>query len=320
MRNILVSGSSGIIGYGIVRSLRKSGMNLNLIGTTIYEDSVAQGFCDIFELAPKTSDPGYIAWLTQLIARHNIDLIIPGIEADMYTWMEHKAEIENSGVRIVLNNVGLIACCSDKWKFYEELKRINSRYAIETSLNTDFNALAVNFGLPFLLKPRSGHGSKGIVRVENFDMFMRHQKNIGEVLMVQPIVGNENEEFTTSAFCDGKGGYFAHMTLKRKLSSQGYTEKAEVVDLPGIIDLLDFLCNHFKPEGPTNFQMRKETGGLKLLEINPRISSSTSIRTAFGYNEAGMAVEYYLDNKKPEQPKIKRGWAVRYTDDFIFYQ
>jgi carbamoyl-phosphate synthase large subunit len=66
--------------------------------------------------------------------------------------------------------------------------------------------------------------------------------------------------------------------------------------------------------------MRKETGGLKLLEINPRISSSTSIRTAFGYNEAGMAVDYYLDNKKPKQPKIKRGWAVRYTDDFIFYQ
>ena len=52
MWNILVSGASGIVGYGILRSLKKSGKELRLIGTTIYNDSVAQGFCDIFEQAP----------------------------------------------------------------------------------------------------------------------------------------------------------------------------------------------------------------------------------------------------------------------------
>ena len=54
MKNILVSGASGIVGYGILRSLKKSGKDLRLIGTTIYDDSVAQGFCDIFEQAPLT--------------------------------------------------------------------------------------------------------------------------------------------------------------------------------------------------------------------------------------------------------------------------
>ena len=82
--------------------------------------------------------------------------------------------------------------------------------------------------------------------------------------------------------------------------------------------LLKF-CKYFKPIGPTNFQFRKHEGVLKLLEINPRISSATSIRTAFGYNECKMAVEYYLKNKKPKQPVIKQGRAVRYTEDFIFY-
>ncbi len=60
-------------------------------------------------------------------------------------------------------------------------------------------------------------------------------------------------------------------------------------------------------------------GALKLLEINPRISSSTSIRTAFGYNECAMAVEYYLEGKTPKQPVIRPGRAVRYTEDLIFY-
>jgi carbamoyl-phosphate synthase large subunit len=79
------------------------------------------------------------------------------------------------------------------------------------------------------------------------------------------------------------------------------------------------LCEYYTPIGPTNFQFRKHQGVLKLLEINPRISSSTSIRAAFGYNESLMAIEYYLENKKPSQPVIKQGKAVRYIEDFIFY-
>ena len=65
MKTILVSGASGIVGYGILRSLRKTHKNLTLIGTTIYEDSAAQGFCDIFEKAVRTDDPHYIQWLTE---------------------------------------------------------------------------------------------------------------------------------------------------------------------------------------------------------------------------------------------------------------
>ena len=138
--------------------------------------------------------------------------------------------------------------------------------------------------------------------------------------MAQPIMGDDNEEYTTSAFCDGKGGFYAYMTLKRKLSKDGFTEKAEVVDVDDMKEALSTLCSYFSPVGPTNFQFRRHQGGLKLLEINPRISSSTSIRSAFGYNESLLAIEYFLENKEPLQPIIKHGRAVRYMEDFIFYE
>jgi len=32
-----------------------------------------------------------------------------------------------------------------------------------------------------------------------------------------------------------------------------------------------------------------------------------------------MAVEYYLEGKVPQQPVIRLGRAVRYTEDLIFY-
>lgn len=320
MKNVLVSGSSGIVGYGILRSLRQSGKALKLIGTTIYDDSVAPGFCDIFEQAPSTDDSIYIEWLLNMIRKHQINLVIPGIEIDMYKWVEHVQEIERTGAIALLNNIELILLCKDKWLFYENLSEAGLSCAIRSTLNKEFAALKNKFGLPFLLKPRQGFGSKGIVRVDGLDIFMKHQKNIGPILMVQPIVGNDEEEYTTSAFCDGQGGFYASMTLKRKLSKDGFTEKAKVVSTDQFIETMSQLCQRFRPIGPTNFQFRKCRDGIKLLEINPRISSSTSIRTAFGYNESEMAVDYFLEHQTLTQPEIKQGKAVRYTDDFIFYE
>jgi carbamoyl-phosphate synthase large subunit len=318
--NILVSGASGIVGYGILRSLKKSTTQLNLIGTSIYEDSVAQGFCDTFELAPLTADDTYVDWLLDTIRKYQIDLIIPGIEADMYKWIDYVPKIKSCNALPLLNNIDLIRLCKDKWKFYENLNQSVIPCVIPSSLNDNFEHLKAEFGIPFLLKPRQGFGSKGIVRIDCENTFFQHRQNIGDVLMAQPIVGNDEEEFTTSAFCDGKGGFYAVMTLKRKLSKDGFTEKAEVVDSKPFKETIQKLCERFEPIGATNFQFRKCGNEIKLLEINPRISSSTSIRTAFGYNESLMSVNCFLKNELPIQPQIQRGKAVRYTDEHIFYE
>lgn len=320
MKSILVSGASGIVGYGILRSLKKARKAYRLIGTTIYDDSIAQAFCDIFEQAPLTSDMGYIDWLLHVIEKHHVVLIIPGIEADVYKWCEHISELERSGVTVLLNTHELISLCKDKWKFYKRLNTFNTPYTIETSLSSNFDLLVDKFGLPFLLKPRRGFGAKGIVTVETIEHFLKYKSAIGPFLMAQPIIGDEDKEYTTSAFCDGNGGYYASITLKRKLATDGFTEKAEVVRIDKFVEALDILCRNFSPQGPTNFQFREHEGTLKLLEINPRISSSTSIRTAFGYNECEMAISYYLEHQKPAQPLIRSGRAVRYIEDFIFYE
>ena len=124
-----------------------------------------------------------------------------------------------------------------------------------------------------------------------------------------------------SAFCDGQGSFFDLMILKRKLSKDGFTEKAWVVEDEELVNAVSDLSFCFKPIGPTNFQFRKNSDNkIKLLEINPRISSSTSIRSAFGYNESVMAVDFFMNNKKIEKGIIKKGKAIRYTEDYIFYE
>ncbi|MCF8463897.1 MAG: ATP-grasp domain-containing protein [Flavobacteriales bacterium] len=320
MKTILVSGASGIVGYGALKALKSAELNLRLIGTTIYEDSVAQGFCDIFEKAPVTSAPHYLDWLLEVIERHQIDMIIPGIDADLHHWSQNRDAISSAGTKVLLNNPELVGLCKDKWLFYNRLIKKGALYAIPTSLSSDFSLMSQAYGLPLLLKPREGFGSKGIVRVSDEATWDQHKDKIGSILMVQPVVGSDDQEYTTSAYCDGQGGYYACMTLRRELSKDGYTEKAEVIESKQIHEALSVLCAIFCPLGPTNFQFRKTIEGFKLLEINPRISSSTSIRTAFGYNESKMAVEEHLFNILPVQPTIKQGRAVRYIEDKIFFK
>ncbi len=311
---IFVSGASGIVGYGILKSLRAFNPEIKLIGATIYEDSVAPAFCDIFEKAPFTTSDEYFPWLLSIIKKHSVDMIIPSIEADMIAWNENRVELDKS-CTVLLNNAELINFCTDKWLFYEKLLMHNPEYAIPTSLSWQDAPQSY----PFLLKPRHGFASQGIVKVQNKDMLLQYKDDIGQKLMVQPIVGTENEEYSVSAFFNKNSELCAYMSIKRTLSKEGFTEKAQTIEAAGTKKCLLDLAATFKPIGPTNFQFRTEQGQLKLLEINPRISSATSLRTAFSYNESAMCVHYFLDQQEISQPVLKTGHAIRYTEDIVFY-
>lgn len=319
MSTILVSGSSGIVGYGTLKSLRMSNTAHTLIGTSIYDDSVAPAFCDIFELAPFTSDPTYIDWLCGIIKKHNVNMIIAGINDDMELWNDNRERLQATGAKVLLNNHELVELCGDKWLFYQKLNESGSNYLIESRLEGTFSELEAAFGLPFLLKPRRGFASKGIVIVDSEETFNTHEQDLGNILMAQPIVGDKETEYTVSAFFEAQSNLCCLMGLRRKLAKEGFTEKAEVAMPPHVEDAIKEMAALLKPVGPTNFQFRVHNGELKLLEINPRISSSTSIRAGFGYNESMMAVDYFLNGTIPSQPAIRNGYAVRYTEDHIFY-
>lgn len=321
MKNILVSGASGIVGYGILRSLRMSGKDNRLIGTSIFEDTIAEAFCDLFVKAVPTDDEGYIDWLVQVIEKHDVGLIVPGIEIDMKVWNENRHALERAGARLLLNESGLIRLCADKWDFYRYMKENDLPYVIRSSLDRDYEKLTGSLGRSLLIKPRVGYGSRGIVKVDSQEVFERYKAEIGENCLVQEFVGTDEEEYSCSAFGDGEGGLFGMLSLQRFLSKDGYTERATVVEDADLQVAVGRLVEHFKPVGPTNFQFRRcQAGGLKLLEINPRISSSTSIRSAFGYNEPAMSVDYFLHGRRPESPAIRKGRAIRYTEDYIAYE
>jgi carbamoyl-phosphate synthase large subunit len=317
---ILVTGVGAVIGYGIVRSLRKARPETVVIGMDIYADAVGKHWCDHFEQSPLVSAAEYPGFLRQVIQKQVVDLVIPGIEQDVdYLCREvGKEKLAGLPVRFALNNPRLIPVAADKWLTHLQLAQ-HGLSTIPTRIDGGFNELAGELGLPMLLKPKRSYASKGIQILRSQEDFEYWKGKLGDNFMVQKIVGNDEEEYTVGAFGLGGGKCVQPIILQRKLSREGATVKARVCDIPELDRLVRRLVELFEPVGPTNFQFRRHQGAYLLLEINPRMSSSNSLRTAFGYNEAEMCLAYYLENKQPAPPQIRPGCAVRYIEDVVAY-
>lgn len=317
--NVLVTGVGAIIGYGIIKSLRESGLSVHIIGMDIYTDAVGQHWCDEFIQAKYAVDPDYIQFLLDVIHTRKIDIVFFGTEQEIYRADKARNELGEEVQKLVLNRSEVLTLSKDKWATREFLLANGlGDMAIPSVIEGEYDCIAVAFGPEFLLKPRTSYASKGIAKVSDAETFHFHKKRMGQNFMAQKLVGDAEHEYTVGTFCLGDGTYSSLIALKRKLSQEGATAKAEVFHDPLLIEAVNRLCMALSPIGPTNFQFRLDGEHYLLLEVNPRISSSTSIRAAFGYNEAKMCVHYFLDHKVIV-PVVRFGKAIRFIDEVLTY-
>lgn len=316
--NILVTGIGAIIGYGIIESLRLANVNCKIIGVDVFGENYGKYVCDEFIKVPFTSNSSYKNVITEIIQQYQIDLIFPGIEQDLYYFIDNQKWFNT---KIVLNQKELVHLSKDKWKMFQFLKNKKFAHLIDTYTDFNFKKAVETIGLPFVVKPKSSYASKGFHVIYS-------EKNYNDVIdeitsntLFQPYVGSDDDEYTISVFGDGNGKYIDCLILRRYLSKAGASEKTYTInDDKELMSAVMDLTKIFKPTGPTNFQFRKNYDKVYLLEINPRISSACSLRSKFGYNDPHFCVQYYLENAKFTFFEKKDGKAVRYIADKIIYE
>ena len=316
--NVLVTGVGAIIGYGIIKNLRKSKFDCNIVGMDIYADAVGQAWCDTFVQAILASDDGYVDFIKHIMDQHNIDLVMFGTEQEISRLAAAKDELTGYYDKMVLNNQVLISLSNDKYKTYEFLLNHNFP-TIPSLVEGSFDEVKKILGCPFLLKLRQSYSGKGMHVIHDECEFDFYKSRVSESqFMVQQIIGDNDHEYTAATFGFGDGTCLENpIIFRRKLSAEGSTAKAVKIDCDEIKRQVIEFCRLLKPMGPTNFQFRKEGEVYYLLEFNPRVSSSTSIRASFGYNEAEMSIDWFVNHQKFQSPKLKEGFAIRYIDEWV---
>ena len=320
---VVVTGVGAIIGQGIVRSLRQVQPPVRIVGVDRNQDCMGRYLCDAFHAKPDCDEdgPGYRAFWRELLARETARIVMPGLDVDVAYLARHRAQLADTGVALCLNTDAVIALGEDKWRLAEALRTAGGELAamaIPGMVEGDWASCLAQLGsAPLLMKPRRGSAGRGIVRLHDETDFHYWRHKAGRDFMVQRLVGSDEEEYTVGIFGLGDGDMLAPLIFRRRLGASGSTGYAEVSRDPAIAQACARLCAYFKPLGPTNFQFRKEGSRVFLLEINPRFSSSTSLRAAFGFNEAAMAIELFLTGRRPELAAIRAGRAWRYAEDYV---
>lgn len=315
----IVTGVGAIIGYGVIKNLRNSGIDVHIIGTDIYNDAVGRHWCDQFIQAPYAVSDGYIPFLQDTIGAHQADIVFFGTEQEIYKCVRCKDELGSDYRKLVINKPEILELAHDKWAMQQRLESDGlGDLIIPSVIEGDYGVIADLWGPAFLLKPRSSYASKGIHVVHDEEEFDFYRVRMGEGFMAQQLVGDDDHEYTVGVFGLGDGSNSGMIQMRRKLSQEGATAKAATLDDSQLAEAVDRICHALKPVGPTNMQFRYHEDSYKLLEVNPRISSSTSIRAAFGYNEALMSINYFLAGHVTI-PVLRNGSAQRFIDDYVSY-
>ena len=211
-KTVLVTGVGAIIGYGIIESLRsQSKYDVRIVGMDIYDDAYGQFICDKFYVAKLAYSEEYLSFVQEVITKEEIDIIIPGIEQDMYRLCQLKEQL---GCKVVLNNPLLIDISKDKLATYDYFKDKDIN-VIPTLFQKDYDTYLKELGHPFLLKPRSSYASKGIHKIYNEEEFIWYNKD-PDANIFQRIIGTDSEEYTVSVFGLGDGT-FADFTVDTML-------------------------------------------------------------------------------------------------------
>jgi len=316
--NVLVTGVGAIIGYGIIRNLLKSKYTCHVIGIDIFSDAVGQYWCNKFIKGVRADSIDFIEFINSTVINEKIDIVIPGIEQDLEAMVQNFDKMSKNA-KYALNNKALFDIFNDKQKTYDYLKQeaelIPNLY-FEDSL---FEKASSELGLPFILKQNVSYASKGVAVINSKEEYDKYFDEFSTKCMIQKKMNIKDSEYTCSIFGLGDGSFVNPICLQRELSLDGSTRKATNIDIDEILlKSLQSICKKCKFEGATNLQFIKSEDKYFLLEINARVSSSTSMREQFGINEAEMILDYYLFDKVPETKEQKKGTIIRYIEDAYF--
>ena len=162
MRTVLVQGAGGGGGNNWIRSLRRSGLDVRVLGSNCMPHAVAKSTAEATFLGPPATDPRYGDWLVGVVEREGVDLVAPcnGREVKGVSGLRDRLPC-----RTFLPPHAVIETCQDKHRFYERMRAAGLPMATSVSLE-DAGTLEAAFDqLPacdrYWLRPRTGSGSKG---------------------------------------------------------------------------------------------------------------------------------------------------------------
>lgn len=312
--SILLLGISGNVTQGVNAVIKASGIDAKVVGACVNKNSNGKYLVDKFYLSPYANDENFIPWLINICNKEKIDLVLSGVEENIYTISKNieKLKFETNSIFIVANTEQL-EIGNDKLKTCEWLKhnKLNYPEFADAQNKEEIEKLVKNVGFPIIVKPRNGKGSKGLFIVNNRDELNKLLPKL-ENYVLEEMLGDEENEYTVATYTNIYGVFQDAIILKRRLQN-GNTVYAETVFNQDIYDECKRITNALGIKGPLNIQLRMHKNKPVCFELNIRFSGTTPIRDLLGFKDLQAAISEYCYKKSDlrEFFNVKKGKVIR---------
>ena len=257
---------------------------------------------------PMANDPSFVKSIVSLSKKLKLDLLVPTVDEELLTLRDAEDAMD---CRILLPPKDFISLHLDKFKSAQCL--INAglsapRTSILGEIKEDF---------PFVLKPRTGRGSRNVSIVyseRELDAQLLISRMKANEFVVQELV--HGQEYTVMMVANAKKKLRAIVPVL-VINKKGITIEAETLNDKEIISACTKIHELNPVSGYYNIQLIKEVDGtVKPFEINPRVSTTACLGLAAGVDFVAIALDegdISIDTEKQllpfsEKLKLKRFW------------
>ena len=316
---LLVTAVGSELAFSVLKAARRAELPLRLFGCDMRPQVVGRYWCHGFAtLPPASCEDEYLKALGELVRREGIQAVVPTADAELPVLARHKEELAaESGCRVLVNPPEELARFSDKWRaaqWYEE-QGIPAPRTLKPEHPDQLEAASRELGLPLVLKPRVGGGSRHLFVVHSLEELRRCFPVVPDPVLQQYLPPEEDgDEYTAGTYRRRDGEVY--VIILRRVLKFGMTNYARsVVDRPDLEEFCRGVIQKTSLVGSNNIQFRIGPQGPQVVEINPRFSGTTGIRARCGFNDLEMWLREELDLGRPQAPVIKELLVMRYMEE-----
>lgn len=310
-------------GEQILKALKLAeGTRYHIIGAD------AQLNCPQFELVdesvqlPLASEPAYLETLLNVCERFGVNALFHGCEPELKVMSAARDLFAQRNIFLPINPAPLIDLCMSKEATNRRLLELGFTAPRFQRVTSREQLNEVDW-FPVVVKPSTGGGGSANVFIAQNPSELNAladylgMENIRGTFLVQEYVGRPDEEFTVGVLHDLDGVYLNSIAVHRLLGGQlnirtsvaNRTDRTElgqklvissgvsqgwVGRFPTVTEQCKEIAEALGAKGSINIQCRLVDGVVRVFEINPRFSGTTSIRAMMGYNEPDLLIRRHL--------------------------
>lgn len=312
--NVLITGTSSYgVGEGILKIVNESVYrnDIKLIGASNSKLTAYKNFVENYYILPNASEPEYYEEIRKIIETEEINILIPGSEAEMLLFSQIKDNIKNElNIDVWVNKYEIVEIFDNKLnaeKFFQ-------RFGFNTPKS--YQGYPVKF--PLIIKPIQGKSSEGIFIVKNIEQYKAiydFYNAIEKQTIVQEFI-EKDAEYTVSLI--NLEGRLEILCMERTLS-KGATQYAKIVEEPVVLEITKKLHQVLGEELILNLQILRKNNDFFVIEVNPRFSGSAPLRAKLGYNEFDIIFAHKYLNKAHKYELKMDSYCIRGYEEVTYY-